>query len=373
MQTERRRLTLELRALRERRSLAAAIEQGGDEASDEGVEQVVRLQPIGLLSESPNPAACPLCQQALDDPIPSVDQLAASLSDLERQIAAVERDRPGLVDVQDELLVAESEMKSQLEANSQALERLADSADAVNAHQQRLDLGAWVRGRIDHYLEKALVATDERLTAYRGAEAQLAAKIAALEEELDPGRVRDAAASVLIGIGRRMTDMARFLGLEHAESFVRIDLGRLTVIADTPTGPVYMNTNIGSAKNWVGYHLAAVLGLQEHFVRQGRPVPRFLVLDQPTQAFFPADRTSDEVSDQDRADALAQFELMRDVVDGLEGKLQILVLDHAEFDEDWFRAAIVERWRDGRALIPQHWLVAEETSEPPGAADSDAD
>jgi hypothetical protein len=43
---------------------------------------------------------------------------------------------------------------------------------------------------------------------------------------------------------------------------------------------------------------------------------------------------------------------LRDVVDDLDNALQIPVLDHADFTEDWFQEAICERWRGGRALIP---------------------
>jgi hypothetical protein len=117
-----------------------------------------------------------------------------------------------------------------------------------------------------------------------------------------------------------------------------------------------MDSNIGSAKNWVGYHLATVLSLQEHFVLHARPVPSFLVLDQPTQAFFPSERPDEEIGDQDRADAFAQFEVMRDVVAGLDGSLQVIVLDHADFDEPWFQDVVRERWRHGDALIPASWL-----------------
>jgi len=46
---------------------------------------------------------------------------------------------------------------------------------------------------------------------------------------------------------------------------------------------------MGSAANWIGYHLIAHLGLHKHFVERDRPVPRFLILDQPTQAYFPPD------------------------------------------------------------------------------------
>jgi hypothetical protein len=356
LQTERRELGLQLRGLREQRALAASMEADGNDAEDEGLEQIVRLQTIGIVGADPPVTVCPICESPLDNAVPAVDQIRASLQHLDAQLSAVERDRPALLKTQEVLSLDEEAVRTRLEGNSDALERLAASSEAVAEHQQRLDLGSWVRGRIDHYLETAQTATEPALAAQRKSEQQLLERIEELQEQLDPQLIRDAATSVLIGIGRRMTDMAQVLGLEHAETAVRVDLGKLTVIADTPTGPVYMNSNIGSAKNWVGYHLATVLSLQGHFIAQQRPVPSFLVLDQPTQAFFPAGKSDGEITDQDRADALAQFQLMRDVVDETRQRLQVLVLDHADFSEqEWFRDSVVETWRDGAALIPQSW------------------
>lgn len=282
--------------------------------------------------------------------------MLSALTNLEQQIAAVERERPNLVEAQDRLASLEQRVKGEIEGNRRALDRLAASAQAVGAHAQALDLGAYVRGRIDQYLEKALGASDERGSALRSAELELRRQIGEIEQRLDPEQVRDQATSVLVSIGRQwMTPMAQQLGLEHSSTGVRIDLGRLTVIADTPHGAVYMDTGIGSAKNWVGYHLTSVLSLQEHFVQESRPVPSFLVLDQPTQAFFPSDQATEQASDQDRQDALAQFALLRDTANRLDGRLQVIVLDHADFDEPWFDQAVIERWRDGNALIPRAW------------------
>jgi hypothetical protein len=264
------------------------------------------------------------------------------------------------VERQDELRSAEATVRAELEANRVALDRLAAGEEAVSQHQGRLDLGAWVRGRIDYYLEKATQLSEDRIAGLRRAQTALIHRVNELEAELDPERIRDAATSSLVSIGQqRMTPMANQLGLEHADASVRVDLGRLTVVADTPTGAVYMDTGIGSAKNWVGYHLATTLSLQAHFISHQRPVPSFLVLDQPTQAFFPSDVAAEEARDEDRRDALAQFTLMRDVVAELDNRLQIIVLEHADFDEPWFREAVVERWRDGEALIPRTWYEDE--------------
>ena len=41
-------------------------------------------------------------------------------------------------------------------------------------------------------------------------------------------------------------------------------------------------------QNWVGYHVAGLLALHEHFIGLGdNPVPRFLVIDQPSLVYFP--------------------------------------------------------------------------------------
>jgi hypothetical protein len=36
--------------------------------------------------------------------------------------------------------------------------------------------------------------------------------------------------------------------------------------------------------------------------------------------------------------------------------MQIIVMDHVELLEDWFREAMVQRWRDGIKLVPVSWL-----------------
>jgi hypothetical protein len=203
-----------------------------------------------VLPTSDEAEVCPVCEQKLGERPPRVEQLRNSLLVLEDQIAAVERERPGLVGVSEELDMREGALRARLSTNRSALEELAAATEAVEEHQGKLDLGAWVRGRVDHFLESAdRTGENGDAQALETEHAQLAAEIRALEEELDPARVRDAATSVLIQIGRPMTEMARRLGLEHSEAGVRVDLGRLTVVADLPTGPVYMDTGIGSAKS----------------------------------------------------------------------------------------------------------------------------
>ncbi len=82
------------------------------------------------------------------------------------------------------------------------------------------------------------------------------------------------------------------------------------------------------------------------------------MLDQPTQAFYPPevrDAADEELSDTDSAAVHALFELINRVAVALQGRLQVIVTDHANLEEPWFQDAVVENWRGGRALIPSDW------------------
>lgn len=87
--------------------------------------------------------------------------------------------------------------------------------------------------------------------------------------------------------------------------------------------------------------------------------PSFLILDQPSQAFFPPDHEAggdmEELSDTDRENTRRLYRLVYDVVGNLDGKLQVIALDHADFEDDRFADAVEHRWRDGEALIPRDW------------------
>lgn len=71
-----------------------------------------------------------------------------------------------------------------------------------------------------------------------------------------------------------------------------------------------------------------------------------------------------ELSDTDRDNTLNLYKMMFDVVAGLDGQLQIIAFDHADFNDQWFKDSIIETRRDGTALIPRHWYSVESSAQP---------
>ncbi|QEH94044.1 DUF3732 domain-containing protein [Dermacoccus abyssi] len=65
-------------------------------------------------------------------------------------------------------------------------------------------------------------------------------------------------------VSELMTDYARYLQLEGSEHHVHLDPVELTVAVKRPGGRVPLG-RMGSAENWVGYHLVAHLALHHWF------------------------------------------------------------------------------------------------------------
>ena len=138
-----------------------------------------------------------------------------------------------------------------------------------------------------------------------------------MEEELSEARVQERVESIVSILSQRMSPWAKLLELEHSELPLRLDVKKLTIVADTPESPLPME-RMGSGANWVGYHLIGHLALHQWFAERNRPVPRVLFLDQPSQVYFPSEMDGDgsleTVSEDDRASVLRMFEFVFEVV-----------------------------------------------------------
>ncbi|MFJ4771042.1 DUF3732 domain-containing protein [Streptomyces uncialis] len=111
---------------------------------------------------------------------------------------------------------------------------------------------------------------------------------------------------------------------------------------------------IGSGKN----HVAAHLALHQYFVLNSRPVPRFLMLDQPTRLYLPlrhgrTARTARRHRPGRRP--CDRHPPLRTHVPGRQGTVpnfQMIVSDHADLPHDWYQDSVRYNWRNGEKLIP---------------------
>jgi hypothetical protein len=349
------------RQLQELREEIADVERLSREATEfetEAREQEARLASIDLIStDGADATTCPVCESHLAVPVPTVVDIRTSLTNLQTQLRSVRRDAPRL---QERLAALESrrtDLSEQLRTVQSDIAKRIQDNERLRLEQHQFAEQARVAGRIAYYLENSgAVSSDSDLP--RKLEL-LRAEIQQLESALDDGAAEERLATALNLVGRDLTSYATQLGLEHGNNPLRLDLKHLTVIADTDEGPLAL-AQMGSGENWVGYHVATHLSLHKLFRRRSRPVPGFLMFDQPSQAHYPPERDVDgrieSLADEDQAAVRKLFLLLNQYCTEQQVGMQIIVADHVELLDSWFREAIAERWRDGIALVPSSWL-----------------
>lgn len=361
LQELRSQLRGNLRDIADQRQLLTDQEQHANGFASAVGRGASRLQALDLVGEDAGEdlASCPACGSLLQEPDPSVEQMLATLGELRHQLDTVRTAHPGRERALRALQQQTDGLRQQLRGVEGALSALSEAEVARRGLQSRAEEQAYARGRIDTYLgqldQSGARGELERLRSQVALAEQV---VRGLEDELDPQETEDRLAHSLNYLSSDMTAWADQLKLEHGRRHVRLDLKRLTVVTDSDDGVAEL-MRIGSGKNWVGYHLVAHLALHQYFVAHQRPVPRLLMLDQPTQPYYPSDvakRAGSPAQDADREAVLRLFELMRDVVTDLRGGFQIIVSDHANLPEQWFQNCVRYNWRDGEALIPQAWI-----------------
>ena len=319
--------------------------------SGEAQHQKMRLESIGLFEQlNFNPGKCPLCSGTLEQPLPSVERIKASIVNLDKSIANVTREQPKLrafiSDLEREREKKQEEIK--------ALEAEIDGLYQQESERARLrDINARrgkVVGRISLWVES--VENDTESEKQEQVVKRIEGRIKEINDILDRDSVEERKQSALSRIQEDMTKWAKALQLEHSDNPYRLDLNKVTVVVDKPERPVPLK-QLGSGSNWVGVHLIAYFALQRFFVNANRPVPRFLFLDQPSQVYFPSELDEKQI-DWNEVNKMYQFIIDR--TNELNGKLQVIVVDHADLKEDSFRQFICENWWPiDKNLVPIDW------------------
>ncbi len=357
LQDERERLLAAARAAQNEIDAARSFAAAEDGYTAEATDQKNRLSAIRLYKSEPDKPKCPLCEHDLNGSVPKAEAIRTSLASLEQQMGTTTRQRPRLDAFLTERETRLADLRRQLTENKAAIEAVVAQEEAIRRDRGRTTEQAKVVGRISLFLESYQPAgTDDSLQTRI---ADLTAQVEALEAGLSDEQVDDRLTSILQLIGSDMTAWARELKLEHSESPISFELKNLTAVAHRGTGPIRL-PQMGSGENWMGYHVVTHLALQKLFIEKQRPVPGLLMFDQPTQVYFPPepseDRSLDDLDDDDREAVRRLFRLIFDVTEKLAPKLQVIITDHADLGEDWFQAAVVEKWRRGNKLVPVSWI-----------------
>ena len=209
---------------------------------------------------------------------------------------------------------------------------------------------------------KNLVPNSE-LIALEAKHERLKRKVIELEGRIGDDASRERLTSILNNIAGYVSQFIRELEAEFNAFPVRIDLTNLTIVFDRPERSVPMGRT-GGGENHLAYHLSTLLAIHLFAVKSDRPLPRFLMIDQPTQVYFPSEQVYKEADgsiqkteeDADLAAVRRLFAWLHKFSEKLAPGFQIIVTEHANLRDEWFQSALVEEpWSKPPALVPENW------------------
>lgn len=367
------KLERELAALRNDRrdiqSRIAATRQFSEKAGgyeSEAAEHVGRLESIKALPQNSSTGEWqwPFSERnlAMESPIASV--LLEELESLNNELAVSTAERPKLVsyiakltEESDQILGRIKEVEAQLSAAISADEILAQMG-SKNAAAAR------VVGRISLFLEQ--YKTDVSLTALEKENNRLRRKVKQLEEKIGADDSDERLASILNNISVQVTRYIQKFDAEFKDYPARIHLAQTTLIFDRPDRPVSMSRT-GGGENHLAYHLSALLALHLFAAKNRCPIPQFLMIDQPTQVYFPSEQIYKQADGSvQKTESDADLEAVRRLFDLLQKftkedvpGFQLIITEHANLREQWFQDALIEDpWTKPPALVPEDWPEA---------------
>ncbi len=323
--------------------------------SNEVKHQINRLESIGLFEKlNFEPGKCPFCSGNLKFPNPSIEMMKKSIDNLDKSIKNVSREKPKLDSYISNLEKKRSEYQSKIKDLESEIDGLYNQNKELNKMKDINASRAKVIGRISLWIESVKIDDEDDKTKNKINE--LEKRINKIDEKLSKNSMNERKLSILSIIQNDMTNWASQLKLENSNFPYRLDLNKVTVMVDKVDRSVPLK-QLGSGSNWVGIHLISYFALHKFFITAKRPVPCFLFLDQPSQVYFPSESN---INTTDMQEVSNIYKFINDRTNELDGKLQVIIVDHANLEDKSFKDNICENWHDKNSefntLIPNDWF-----------------
>ena len=369
---EEDRLGQEMGSIRRRLGKLDQLSSTVGEYNTTLTSQEDRLKGVGWFEEKLNNThECPVCAAVHTKGNPRLAELKTLAHELKSLSASVHQ-APAKLD--QELAVLRQELRNLEGSISKVRQKrkfLENSSNAQAAQRQRVRQIYLFVGRVEQALEN--VSASRNVDKLREQVKTFSDKIGELKKHLDPLKQRDQINAAIDKVSAKIADYARLLQLEHATENVRLNTRELTLQFKPLSGRTDFLWEVGSGQNWVGYHVAGLLALHEHFISLNQnPVPRFLVIDQPSQVYFPEawptmEKAPEELNKKDVSpdiDGVRRiFSALSSFFDAVDGQFQIIVTEHAgSITWDGIpNIHLVGNWRQGQDefLVPAAWLKGE--------------
>ncbi len=311
-----------------------------------------------LLTRVSGEKQCPICGQQTENVATNLEGIQA-LSDEIHETTAGNYLQLELTNERATLSAELRKVNEELKAVSDELRRLEESQNAGRFQLYEIErFVGELRASLDQY-EAILHNPDsyDRL-------AELEAEKKKLERDLNTAEINEKTRQAIESIADFTETNLQHLDVENSNWRTSFNYKDMTLQIRDQTGTARLLSEIGSASNWLSYHVAFSLAIQRYLqIESPLTIPGFLFYDQPSQVYFPHEMgledSSKERVDHDKEAVRKIFKTFDSFIKLDELQFQILVTEHAG-EDIWGGLSsvhVVEHWTsDGKKLIPDSWI-----------------
>jgi len=366
LRTEEQLLSMKLSTLKNRYNNMRILDNSKDSYGNSLEIKRNRLEISRWLRSLSTNVNCPICGETNHGSNEQLNLLCDALSETERQ-AVIIREEP--ISFDREFNIVKDDLNTTANALTAIRKRIREESDGIQQNTSTKYTLASV-ARFLGKLESA-IQTYERIGVDSDLEKQLSLKMREIEnlnKQLD-NKVRiEKERSALLFIQQEASAIIKQLDVEDPDDPIEFDKTNLTIKIKSVDGRDNYLWEIGSASNWLSYHISVILAFQKFFQdRKNIAIPNIIVFDQPSQVYFPqigikegstAKEDAKMIEDEDKKALCKIFEALSAYIKNSNSEFQIIVTEHAD-DDIWGgidNIHLVERWRGDDKLIPIEWL-----------------
>lgn len=351
----------EIEYFRTRQILIKKVSSTNSEFTQATLDQYGRTAGVDWFYKKVNNDTCPFCGSQADDAKKYAQKLIEVTESLKEK-ASSSNDIKKILDKElveiTKTLNSKEDNLNRIRKESNDLQRADDQYRTQNQSSSSvLRFIGELEGKINDY---DTIFQDNQL----GQElAELRLKIKELRDIIDKDRIRQKLKNAVNRIQSSIEFYAKIFQAERSGDPAELDIINLTLKFLGNRREDFL-WEIGSGSNYMAYHISTAIALHELFLRNEKhPVPNFLFLDQPSQAYFPelGGNVEELIQGDDVERVKRIFRALDSAAKRTSNNLQIIVLEHAGSNvwSEFESVHKVFRWRDeeeDRALIPDEWL-----------------
>lgn len=343
--------------------LLSTIQTNSDISQNYG-KNINRLMSLASIEPNLNEKSCPLCEQEV---IEINENISLVTESNEMLIEEFEKIGTYVNDTNEESTKLRKErdrLKKELKVLSKDAELIRNQLIAEFSTKKEYEKGLLLKGRTEANAQN-LIERNKLLSKTPDDFSELERDIGLLKDKLSGYNLKEKLHNAEMILSNKMSEICNLLDFEKEfrPGTILFDLEKFTLKYNIKGKENILLSEMGSGSNWLAIHLSAFLGfLYLHSTTESSKIPSILILDQPSQVYFPKTykELDEEVAnesvmvDDNRVQVRNIFKVISDEVDKIKRecgyKPQIIVLEHA--DEEEFNQFIKYRWsRDGRRLI----------------------